>query len=246
MENGNYIHPKSTYIKQLSVEEAVSLIKENCKNIKSIDQVLWRGANDTNVEAALFEGQLSYRSSANTSSHYSLILDDQLSKMNLPLRSKCVISANNLNRRHAEQFGGLYAIFPFDDTKLAVCPHYDMWDTETNIISYSFEEFNGILWELEIPDDSLEIICNYIENSKNNLYKKSNGEYDDLLDYLYSESSVIEAFNKMLDINECGFSFITTKELSSIDTEKEIWFGGKSIAVSEIILEEVIQILNLS
>ena len=50
----------------------------------------------------------------------------------------------------------------------------------------------------------------------------------------------------MLDINECGFSFITTKELSSIDTEKEIWFGGKSIAVSEIILEEVIQILNLS
>ena len=46
------------------------------------------GANDTNVEAALFEGQLSYRSSANTSSHYSLILDDQLSKMNLPLRSK--------------------------------------------------------------------------------------------------------------------------------------------------------------
>lgn len=33
MENGNYIHPKSTYIKQLSVEEAVSLIKENCKNI---------------------------------------------------------------------------------------------------------------------------------------------------------------------------------------------------------------------
>jgi hypothetical protein len=50
----------------------------------------------------------------------------------------------------------------------------------------------------------------------------------------------------IIDINECGFSFITTKELSSIDTEKEIWFGGKSIAVSEIILEEVIQILNLS
>lgn len=237
------------YKSELTEEKAIEIIKTKCKNV-DVNKPLWRGMK-YEKDFYLIEGQKGSRKSANTSNHYTLIIDEILKSdfSYAPLRSKSIICSTN--QRYASNYGLAYAIFPFDDVEIGQCEYDDIWYTNIYIGGYeetikdvnslfkyvsnnpeSYEEIvKDIVFDMEHNerDDweeiTLHIADRYIDDHGEDEFEKS--DKDDVVEYvLYSMYHPEHAL---------GMKFGTYKELEIDEMEKddsfEVWFGGKCIAI---------------
>lgn len=235
---------KSQYKKEISRDEAINFLKENCNNMDFKNPV-WRGMDSTNPkDFYLIEGQLGERRSANTSNHYTLILDEQIKKLgtDYPLRSKSIICGTDGNKNYASNFGDLYAIFPFNDIKIGICPQEDIWHTDTIFEDLgTYELLIGALSLSDIPDKTYKEMVNYIENNEQELFEEFEEEgHTELADYLFKKSGDIQRKLKEL-FNIESFKFVTNKDKAISNGTHECWISGKCIAISEKEYKEILK-----
>lgn len=233
--NENRQRVNNQHSTKIDLEEAKKILIEKCSNM-DFNKPIWRGSKSGEAESYILEGQKGSRRSANTSNHYTLILDEQLKKYkNYPLRSKSIIMASHDNKDYAQEFGGLYAVFPYNDTIIGVCPRDDIWYTDVNHLGETFEIMNGVFNELEIPDGSFDGIVEYLSNNKESVIKLArSSDEKKFVEYIYDgKSSIKDKVIDLYDLDKCGFSFITTDKISSIYNKKlELWIGGPCVAIS--------------
>ena len=80
------------------------------------------------------------RKSADTTNVYTFLLSKILpSWKKYPPRNKCIIYTNSIAvadeyTQDEKTFKQLYAVFPVNDAKLAICPRKDMWDSFDTLI----------------------------------------------------------------------------------------------------------------
>lgn len=217
------------YKKKLKSDEAWELLNTNCKDaMKSFHTPIVRGMTAIPGGFGLIHGEAGERKSRHTTNHYTIILDAVLK--DYPKRSASMICANWDNVDHADGYGTLYAIFPFDGVKIGVCPSYDIWDTEVTLggVERELSRWNINFQELGMRDnmsfdEMIERMEMLIEKNPAVVPAWLNNIKDDI------RGAFTKAYTE-------PFRLATTAQSGIYDNDTEdrheLWIGGKCYAIN--------------
>lgn len=222
--------------KSISEDEVIEIIKSNCKNI-NINWPLYRGMT-IGPAYQIIDTSNSYRISANTTNHYTIMIDRVLNKLDpsYPKRSKSLICSTNRGyadlyaEDHMDDNGALYVIVPFDDVVLGVCPTKDIWEIKTLLGNKyrTIHDINSMMFFARVPDDSYEDILDFLISDKWD--RNRNHELDECFPLGITKEDADKKLMSMYSNDNLKFSFIKSNEISSYKNN-EVWFSGKCIAI---------------
>lgn len=216
------------YREKISGDTAVDLLRKHCRDaLKSFDTPIVRGMNPDG-RWQLITGEDGGRGSANTTNHYTVIMDEVLPP-EFPRRSKSIICASYANRIYAADFGTRYAIFPFDGVKIGVAPEYDLWDTKITLGREEFKivKWNRIFQEAGLPSDSYKSFLTQLEELRAN--PRPAGSAPQLQYYLPDmEDDLDKMFRREYTRH---FKVTTTADPIYNPGSHEVWISGKCVAI---------------
>lgn len=230
------------YKKIIDESAAIELLNKHCKNM-DFNKPYWRGMSNDN-KYYILEGALGERKSVDSSNHYTVLIDDLLKKedKDFPLRSNSIICANNDNLNTAIQYGAkVYAIFPYDNVIIGTTKKEDIWFTSVKLGKFntSINDINDMLHQAGIKATSLNDIVSQVEllfdekpRSLDYIQKKLIKRFD-------SKESVRESFEAAYNYNNLGITFGTSNIINNISGPRELWFGGKCIAIDYHIFKDL-------
>lgn len=226
----------------INIDELHNILITKCSNF-DIKKPFWRGnSNRINNNIYIADGSITERKSANTSNHYTVIIDEalRLDDNTHPLRSKSIICANYYNKAHAEDYGKLYAVIPFNEAKIGVTASDDIWDTE--IVINDFELmlpiFNRKLRDCNITDKSFNDIVTGIKDAINKDTKDSDFiRLKQIFENINIKDELLNAFSP----NTLGFKFGDGKSVSKLTNAHELWIAGKCVFVEANIWSDFIK-----
>jgi hypothetical protein len=88
------------------------------------------------------------RRSANTHNTYTMYMDNSPIWSDFPKRSHSMICSSGY---YAEDFGNLYAVFPYDNTPIGICPDFDLWESFPRLRRFdvcSLPQFTGAIMKV--------------------------------------------------------------------------------------------------
>lgn len=230
-----------SYKSELSADEAWKKIETHCKDaLKDLETPIVRGMKNFESGFGIIQGEASQRASANTSNHYTEILDAALAKDGFPKRSASIICANAENWEHADTYGVLHAIIPYDGVKIGVCPYGDMWETEISIGDWSkpIARWNSAFNGLKISDKSYEDLKRDLKKWITDPPRK-----------ILNDEKWIYEFNPSTLDKQLKESFsepfkLTTTAKSGVYNDgecREVWIGGKCVAIDIEIYQKLLK-----
>lgn len=222
------------YKQLITIDEAKKLLNTHCKNM-DFNEPYWRGMSN-GASSYILEGSKGNRKSINTSNHYTIIIDDilQSKDKNYPLRSKSIICANNYNLNTAVQFGEkVYAIFPYDNTIIGATSKEDIWFTSIKLGKFNgkLDAINDLFKFAGIEATSIKDITHQIEL----LFDKKPRDLDylqkKLIKHFDNKESIYDDLIKAYSPDSMNFTFGNSNIINKIKGPRELWFGGKCIAI---------------
>lgn len=231
----------------ITFEDAVNIAKENCKNYLTSNKIpsIIRGIRQKgDMRVGIGDPHSRKRASRNTTNEYNLIVSNFDNWKDYPPRDNSFICANFSARNIASAYGTTYAIIPFDNAKIGVCPSNDFWNSfnhlKSTVKDVDFipgpERLNAYLASLMEPvgyDRYKEIDFNkfgeYIKKAdalfkkidKENLYKQYEEKYvgfrahKDLVKFIVNNYSNLGWFlADVLDPEKNGFEITDEKGIS--------------------------------
>jgi hypothetical protein len=216
----------------ISVEKAWELLEANCKDaLKNFTRPLWRGTRRAREEAYLFHADANEegRTSANTTNHYTIIMDKFLPYFGYPKRSKSIILASNGNLDYAKVFGQVYAIFPYDGIEIGVCQKHELWYTTPFKIgndptARGFEDWNIHFHSLGLSDNSWEDFKDSLEEKM-----QADGE---LMQWYGPLEKIQSVFQKAFDPESIHTELSDSASIRHVPGPRELWISGKCIGLS--------------
>lgn len=247
----NYLNEAISH-KSLKEKEALKLLESKCKANRKY-KTIFRGDGDFNYDedGPFFfhfpAGSRAERKSANTSNHYTLLIDKFLDCWKgWPKRGKGIICSSAYNRAngYANGWNDVLIMVPEDNTPIAVCPEEDIFDSFKRVGDLGFEymsHFNDMLGDIGIDDTESNIRKN-LNMSMKKFYDlvKYNAEYDSGLWTLEKKlkkdmnkySILKEWLEYVLDPKANGFKLVTSNK--SFPTNREVWFDGSAMGYFEV------------
>lgn len=203
----------------ISLDEAVQLVATHCRDSLKA-QPIYRGIDiDSPQSAYTLHGESGGRKSANTSNHYTVILDHVLTPLGYPKRSASSICSTDMYR--ASEYGYVYRIYPYDGVKIGVCPHEDMFYTTVHVpqngTSAQVNRINRAFMDSYVSAESFDKLVETCVTKQCFLFGETEEEIKKNLEKYYSPA-------------ETGFELHTTADFHSLP-RREVWIGGKVIAV---------------
>lgn len=213
--------------------EAVELFNNECsESVALLDFPIWRGMRNHKPNFVVIDPSTGIRKSENTTNHYTEIIDNSPYMNGWPKRSKSLICSSEPD--NPSGYGDLYAIFPFNGVKIAVCPGADMWQTPIDL-STEFADYNS--WSdmaafndylrrtLLLPSDYQQMVnkITYDEHWRTEVFPMHTAmSPDDFLPYL----------QKKLSPQVAGFQLLSIGKYANVQPrENECWIGGPVLAV---------------
>ena len=247
-----YNYLKENRTKTISKEEAVDIITKKCHNNTKIMKqkaYIYRGISSFSYSTGYINSNTgSPRMSANTINYMTLLMDNLPSWKNYPKRSRGIICSTD--EFNSDSYGNVYHVFPFDNSKIGVCPKNDAWDSfydtfakYTKGIS-SVHAFNIALktifekHNLSVNEKSYSSLLNGIKKLKSLNVK--NGELEQFFNEI-SENNVEKSLSEIFDPSFNNFKI----GIKNISPDKEVWIQGEAIIVDyheKDILNEIFQL----
>lgn len=193
-------HYMSDRGQSISKDEAIRLIKQNCKQaLKGIENgnYIFRGEDSMQEEYYSMKSQ-GVRVSRNTDNYYTLIVDNSKRWSEYPKRSKSFICTTNFES--ARSYGMVYTVLPYDGAKIGMAPSNDFWN--------SFRK-SGIG---SMDDDFNYFISRIL---KNNDIPVSDKSYKEIID-------AFKEFDRQIESGELNFQ----EALGTMGFET-IWFAAR-------------------
>ena len=223
---------------ETNLAKAVALFKGNCsESLALINSPIWRGMTNHTQNFLVIDPSTGVRQSENTTNHYTEIIDNSPYMVGWPKRSKSLICSSDPST--ADSYGHLYAIFPFNGVKIAVCPGSDMWhtpiDLEDRFPDYTgwgqLSSLNSYLERKLMLPGSYQQMVDKVTNDEHwrveVLSQHTNMPPEELLPYL----------QKKLSPEVAGFRLMGIREFAAANTFTECWISGPVLAVAEDYLD---------
>lgn len=234
---------EADYKKKITLEAAEEIIfGPECSNFigASAERPIVRGIKGGMPSTAYaFQGDAGERKSRYTTNHYTVILDELLPKAGYPARSKSLICATLSNIRHAGQYGEIYAMIPYNDVDIGICPDGDIFLSKVDLfgITAPINEWNEIFNKSNISDSSFTTIAKQISTQLSIFSDDLTPLQDEAKDWVtknypdgIDQEQVIklltEAYTEPFELGSSNDALEFTPYMH------EVWVGGKMIAVS--------------
>ena len=240
---------ESKHKEDISLDEAIYIAQTNCSKAIANKIELWRGGNFYD-DCYLMDTSHTVRRSANTSNHYTIILDKFLGDKDLPMRSKSFIMTGEHGT--SKSFGTSRRIIPFDDAKIGNTGKEDLWYVDLNSkVDMAFEDFSALYSRLDVDDKSYDQIVKDTLNLLKKLRGTDEGDLDrDMEDFLklfkdadLDIKSIELELKNIFDFDSIGFNFYTGATAPKY-TINECWLSGKALAVTDEIYDEIVKALK--
>lgn len=129
--------------KKLEFDDAVKTVYSKCmkswKNWDTNREGLFRGNVSLDSTFAYVEPSKFNRKSANTTNHYTLILDNMKKWKKFPDRSKSIVCSNHW---HGSYGGNKYLVLPFDGSRIGKASTPDLWGSFEKTLKMDLDTFN--------------------------------------------------------------------------------------------------------
>lgn len=125
-----------SHIKELTEKETLDLLK-NCKDFSKNKSIIYRGMDEDDFKFYLLDTSKSKRPESidGASDAYRIILDHTLPSK-FPKRSRSFVCTTNENK--ASDYGNIFVILPFDNSKIANSNQEDIGMTSKQIFRNIF------------------------------------------------------------------------------------------------------------
>lgn len=225
----------------ISVEKALDLFMAHCEDV-SFRRPMWRGSRKMTEDAYLIQGELGERVSANTSNHYTILMDRFLPKFGFPRRSQSIIFASHDNEEYTRMYGKVYAIFPFDGVPIGVANNEeDIWHVRFKIGASRtvrpLEQWNDFFANAGIPDYSYEDL---VQGIKDTLENPEDEHYHLFEDVFRKPEYVEEVLEEAYTPPNLNVSVMTSKKVSHLTGAHELWTSGKCVAIRKDVWEALL------
>lgn len=232
---------EAKYKQELSRDKLRDMLVKHCSDaMEFFHKPMWRGTKGSNEEAYIIQGDAGARESTNSSNHYTVILDEFLPKVGYPKRSASIICTNNEGLEYAESYGTVYAIFPYDNVPIGVCPGHDIWKTQVTLgnRTKTMTRWNDWFDKHNLSDESFSALVKDLEKLLNKAYGN-----DDALSYFRNVDDVKLELKIGYGPKSLGMNLTTSKDILGKfnDKDRECWIGGPCIAIRKDIWEEMTQ-----
>lgn len=237
-------------------DKIIDVIKMHCRkalNDVKKGYIIYRGM-DFQGSMYIIDPKKGTRKSANTPNYYTWIIDNDKRWKDYPKRSKSIICTTS--KRKSGVYGNKYIVFPYDGSKIGVCPEDDIWD--------SFKNTFGSLLYLGQVNRELTVLSR--KASIGNKIPDTYSKFLDMLDTLrkhmkwvhenwldlpiydkedYGEINLWRIWDQKTPFDEWLISkfdpeandFFVAKSLSEVFSkgkkDKEVWTDGKSVLIDE-------------
>ena len=241
--------------KPLNMQELLEVLQTECSNAKWMftdNTPLWRGDASLSIKelpgfTAGIIAEPKSRVSQNTGNYYTLIFDNIKSRIDVPKRGKSFIASTDSTTAHGfgEVFFNLYAVIPFNSTKIGVVPHSDMWSSNITMFGKTLriKTWNTAFQKIGLPDDNWSEWEQFDEDLKNqNQTALAQLEKSSLIDVSYA-STFLEQITDAYSVEKTDQSVHTTETLSHIE-DCEVWIGGKCIFIPRSVWSEIRKTIN--
>lgn len=233
-----YILNESGHRDELSLEDCIELYHAHCRGV---DRSIYRGVKGDYGKYSIVEGQKGKRESVDTSNHYTVILDELISKEsnNYPLRSGSIICSTSAE--YAKRFGAVYEVIPYADNWVGVVGSQDIW--ELNLIrEVSMKVFNDNYVRADIDADSIKQIADDIDDLSDEEFKKHFG----VILSRGVDKSTEEQIRGYYSLENLGMKFAKATDLSDKSKYRngEMWIGGKCIMIRADLVEQFYDVAN--
>jgi hypothetical protein len=173
------------------------------------------------------------RESAYTENYYTLLFDNLPSWKKFPKRSRGLVCSTNMQYASNYGYGQPFYVIPFDDSKIAVAPSHDIWESFkvfcTKYDLFSMDDFNVFLnqwfkrFNIKKPNTYEELKKALI--SLNELVKKGK-EITKIPDtFIFDTPDVMKLLDKELSPIKNYFKL----GIENLKKNREVWIQGKSI-----------------
>jgi hypothetical protein len=230
----------------LQLEKAMELLNAHCTEaLPMLENPIWRSMKDHQEPLVFIDTTNSERKSQNTSNHYTLLMDNSPNYALWPKRSKSLIATSD--RTYANAFGGsLYALFPFNGTRIGICPEKDIWEVKAHLPEFEpniHTTFEGIADMcrnyLYLPDTSYAEFVKAVKMPRveKELRYLSNGKV--------GSEDFIDVLNRGMAPDRTGMQIKTIKSFAlNHPMKNEVWFSGKCIAIEKSLWKRFVDSKN--
>src|SRR5574343_264616 len=177
------------------------------------------------------------RRSANTSNHYTLLMDNLPCWKDYPKRSKSLICTTSIGT--ATGYGRVFVVLPANEAKIAVCPTYEIWRSFIPKIR-RMDDFNDLFMRLGIDDTSWNGFVSDVKYQIDKALKKNDYNVLTLLEITgffeddvikIREMGLINFLNEYLDPKKYNFKLEKMSSNISIPKRREIWTDSDCILI---------------
>lgn len=219
---------------ELDIKAAVDTLNKYCsQSVSMIANPLWRGMTNHKENIFTLWPETGQRKSENTSNHYTEIMSNSPYMRGWPRRDKSIICSSGVS--YAEGYTGygseVYAIFPYDNVEIAVCPTEDLWDIRVSVPGFTkkvdMDDLNKTLLRYRI-DGTYEEMTQQLNNP-------SSIQYIDVKQELKIDPpTLLPSIQKVLSPEHAGFKLMSVNEFASAPPiNKECWVSGPCVAMKE-------------
>jgi len=217
------------------ISQLVELAKQNCSEFLENNLVspLWRGTGREHPYIRIVDPSMGVRKSQNTTNHYTELMDNSPYYEGWPKRGKSLICSTSKYR--AIEYGRLYAVLPFNKTKIAVASKSDIWFTDIYFPKLdwitNFYKFNNFMGNrgLGFPENYEDMVWYSKSDTFADIFRR---EFYDAYDF--DPSNFIDYIQKYMAPYRVGFSLEDTSSFSTNEyPKKECWFSGKCIIIEQ-------------
>jgi len=230
---------KAYTAEKLQIDRAVKLLNLHCKeSLATIKSPLWRGMRNHSDAIVMIDPSTGERKSANTSNYYTQIMSNSPYMEGWPKRNRSLICSSSING--AGGYGNLYALFPFDGAKIAVCPSWDLWETRIKVPGTRISqitEINHFMQTLGFPT-SWESMVKY--STTETLQRRMQWQNRSV-----TGEELLQQICKALSPAKARFKLITIAEFAAKPPrDKECWTDSPVIAIRQTLYQKFLDAVN--
>ncbi len=223
----------------------IELLQRDCSEFfeNNLESPLWRGSSGNHPIVRLVDPSQGVRKSENISNHYTQIMDHSPYYKGWPPRSNSLICSTSYAR--ASQYGKLYAVIPFNGTKIGIARDSDIWLTELDFRELAwdtnFHKFARWMQSMGFPEEFEDMVWYGNSSTFANQFKFEFYETDTKI----QPNQFIEYVTKCMDPYQLGFSLEDTSSFSSVEYEnRECWFSDKCYMIEKNEYEAIVRELK--